>query len=76
MNLDFTDTFKTALAKDDPLHQLRDALIQLRSEGVQKAILIEALESYYGQVDDVTGDIVVDAMDFLYGWCSPHMRID
>ncbi len=74
--MDFIDTFKAALAKDDPLHQLRDALIQLRLEGVEKAILIESLESYYTQVDEPTGDIIADATDFLVGWCSPHMRID
>ena len=74
--MDFTDTFKAALAKDDPLHQLRDALIQLRSAGIEKDVLLEALHAFRGQVDETTEDILLEAMDFFYGWCSPHMRID
>ncbi len=74
--MDFTETFKTALANDDPLHQLRDALIQLRSDGIEKDVLLEVLESVRGQVDETTENTLLEAMDFLYGFCSPHMRID
>jgi hypothetical protein len=75
-NLDLTDIFKTALAKHYPLMVLREALIQLRSQGVEKDVLLAALESLRDQLDAQNEDIVLDAMDLLVGWCSSQMRID
>ncbi|MEO8606643.1 MAG: hypothetical protein ABI690_02080 [Chloroflexota bacterium] len=74
--MDYTDTFKGALAKPYPLMVLRDALIQLRSYDVEKDVLLAALESFRGQLDEQYEDIVLDAMDLLVGFCSPHMRIE
>jgi hypothetical protein len=76
MNVDFTDAFKAALVKPYPLMVLREALIQLRSQGVEKDVLLAALESFRGQLNEQNEDIVLDAMDLLVGHCSPHMRID
>jgi hypothetical protein len=74
--LDLTDIFKTALAKPYPLMVLREVLIELRSRGIKKEVLLASLEAFRGQVDDQNEDIVLDAMDLLTGHCSPHMRID
>lgn len=74
--MDFTDIFKTALAKPYPLLVLREALIQLRSQGVEKDVLLAALDSFRGQLDEQNEDIVLDAMDLVVGHCSPQMRIE
>lgn len=74
--MDLTDIFKAALTKPYPLMVLREALIELRSQGIEKEVLLASLESFRGQLDEQNEDIVLDAMDLLVGHCSPHMQID
>lgn len=73
----FKEIFDTALEEEDKLHRLRDAVIKLRSEGVDKETLISELSQYYKVADNEKNqDTAADVLDFLYGFCSPHMRID
>jgi hypothetical protein len=78
--MNFTDIFEAALATDDPLMTLHGALVQLRTQGIEKVVLLAGLEtlrqSFRDQLDEENEDLVMDAMDFLVGWCSSHMRID
>jgi hypothetical protein len=56
---------------------LRDAIVKLRSEGIDKQTLISELTKYYAETDiESDQDAAVDVLDFLTGYCSPHMRID
>ena len=73
----FKQRYDLALAQEDKLMSLRAELIKLRSEGIDKETLKSDLMLYYQQLEtEPEQDIIADAADFLYGWCSPHMRID
>ena len=75
--MDFHQQFQDALQQEDPLMALRQTIIDLRAEGFSKNQLQSELESFHSVVtNEADEDLVVDVMDFLWGFCSPHMRID
>jgi hypothetical protein len=48
----------------------------LRRDGQTKEAILARLEALLGSVSDEQEDVLLEVMDFLVGWCSPHMRID
>jgi len=67
-----------ALASENPLMALRDAAAAElhhvpRDEVV--AALEEAMLGLRAAGRDDEEDVVTNAIDFVVGWCSPHMRI-
>jgi len=62
-----------------PLDGLREELRGLLDEGWSREALLRQLESdrellrSEGRSDDE--DILLEAMDFLSGWASPHMKL-
>lgn len=48
----------------------------LRKEGRTKDDLLSALQALRADVSDEEEDIILEAMDFLTGWCSPHAKIE
>lgn len=75
--MNFKQIFDEALKQENKMLSLRDAIVRLRSEGVDKQILISELEKYYVETDvEADKDALTDVLDFLTGFCSPHMRID
>ena len=75
----YQDTFnayRTALAASDPLLALRQTVAdELRSRGRDRVLTdleeLRELLAEHGENDDV----VLDVMDFVTGWCSPHERL-
>ncbi|MEO8391660.1 MAG: hypothetical protein ABI700_01585 [Chloroflexota bacterium] len=73
----YKEIFDGALKQEDKMLSLRDAVIKLRSEGVDKETLLSELSSYRSVTEsEADEDIVLEVMDFLEGWSSSHMRID
>jgi hypothetical protein len=73
----FQRIFNEALKQENKMVSLRNAVVTLRSEGIDKQTLISELTQYYVETDiEADKDVAADILDFLYGYCSPHMRID
>jgi uncharacterized protein YktA (UPF0223 family) len=71
------EIFDGALKQEDKMLSLREAVVKLRSEGIDKETLLSELNSYRNIVkSEADEDIVLEVMDFLEGWSSSHMRID
>lgn len=76
----FTDYAEATLrAQADRLAQLRDVFTEKLSEDLDsreeilkdlEEIRIRFREAGHPEIEDV----VLEAMDFVAGWCSPHMK--
>ena len=73
---DITQTFHEILNQANAFSNLRTEMIELRVEGVSKQEIYAALESLRTQVTEAQDDIILEAMDVLVGFCSPHMLIE
>lgn len=62
--------------RSNTINEIRDAIILAIEQGTSKENLLKALEKLRETVDDTQEDTILDVMDFLTGWSSPHMRID
>ena len=61
-----------------PLDQLYQTLRQWRERGVSQADALGALEAIRAELQteaEAKDDLVTDLMDFVVGFCSPHMRL-
>jgi hypothetical protein len=72
--------FDAALASDAPLMALRSAVAdELDTRDGDKATVYQELRElremlrHDGRTADE--DVVLDVMDFVVGWCSPHMKL-
>ena len=75
-----TREYHTALASADPLNALAKVVSrELRERGMPRGALLEALEELRGELRESgpgdLEDVVLEVMDFVTGWCSPHARI-
>lgn len=74
-----TQDFYAALASEKPLESLRRAVARELEAGVPRERLIAQLEELRadlrrsGREEDE--DVVLEVMDFITGWSSPHMRL-
>ncbi|MGH3112273.1 MAG: hypothetical protein ACRDOP_02265 [Gaiellaceae bacterium] len=74
-----TQDFYAALASEKPLERLRRAVARELDAGVPRERLVAQLKDLRadlrasGREDDE--DVVLEVMDFLTGWSSPHMRL-
>lgn len=68
-----------ALRSSQPVNELRNLVLHLLSDGQTREAILELLErarQQLRQADRETDeDAVMDVMDFLVGWCSPHMKL-
>jgi hypothetical protein len=59
---------------------LRDVIVRLLEGGAERDAVQHALDDYRQELR-ISGrerdeDIVLEVLDLLTGWASPHMRID
>jgi hypothetical protein len=72
--------FVEALESSDPL-RLRDAVSALLESqyGGDRQALLSDLEAFRVELPrlgyESAEDDILDAMDFVTGWCSPHMKV-
>jgi len=68
-----------ALKSSAPVNELREVVLHLLADGQTREAVLELLErarQQLRQADRETDeDAVMDVMDFLVGWCSPHMKL-
>jgi hypothetical protein len=68
--------FKKALQENEPMWKLRDVVIALHADGIPKDDIIKSLEALRKEVNEEDEDNILDVMDLLGGFCSPHMYIE
>lgn len=77
--MDIEAQLKTALASADPLEALRQAVRNLLTQGRTREEVLARLEhvreTLPEEAQNTDKDIILEVMDFLTGWCSPHMVI-
>lgn len=73
------ERFRGALAREQPLCSLRDEVRMALAQGQDREVVLAGLERLRQALDEVgqaeQEDVVLDVMDFLVGWCSPHMKL-
>jgi hypothetical protein len=73
------EIFEQALHSEAPVLELRSLALRLSSEGYDRAAFIEKFEEVRQELRqsdrEADEDAVMDVLDFLTGWCSPHMRL-
>jgi hypothetical protein len=73
----FRQIFSEALKAENSLSKLHDELVRLRSEGIDRETLMAELEAYHDELEsEADQDLILEALDFFYGWCSRDARID
>jgi hypothetical protein len=69
------DEILAALRADDPFPAIHAVSKRLVSEGVDRQALISEMENLRAHVADGQEDALLEVMDCLAGFSSPHMRI-
>jgi hypothetical protein len=68
-----------ALKTPTPLEALRQYVRQLQTQGQTDAQILERLEQLRADLReegrDAEEDVVLEVMDFVAGWCSPHVSL-
>ena len=68
-----------ALRSERPIWRLRDVVQSLLAQGQEREAVVAELEHFrcflHAMGRDEDEDIVLEVMDFLVGWSSPHMKL-
>ena len=71
--------FEKALSALEPVAALRTLVFELSAEGFDKATILQIFEAQQQRRRsanrETDADAIMDVMDFLVGWCSPHMKL-
>lgn len=71
--------FENALASREPLWELRSVVRGLLADGHDRERVLDDLDRFRDGLRatgrDQDEDTVLDVMDFVVGWCSPHVRL-
>jgi hypothetical protein len=74
------EAIERALRSAEPVFGLRAFAGDLLAQGMSREEVLSALEAVRRRLReggrDADEDAVMDVMDFVVGWCSPHMRLD
>lgn len=72
--------FEQSLRSPQPTAQLSEAIRRLLRDKRSRSEILEELEEFRSilreEKRDSDDDVVLEVMDFLVGWASPHARID
>ncbi|HTU92205.1 MAG TPA: hypothetical protein VMF69_19135 [Gemmataceae bacterium] len=79
-NMEREDRFEKALHSVSPIDSLRALVHDLSAEGCRKPQIVALFEQLLIQLQneparEADADAVRDVLDFLMGWCSPHMKL-
>jgi hypothetical protein len=71
--------FEDALRSREPLAALRSVAMGFLSEGHEKEAILQRFENVRQALRQADRkreeDLVMEVMDQLVGWCSPHMKL-
>ena len=77
--MDLHGSLRASLSQEDQGERLRELASNLLKDGLSRDELIAQFESFRevlrreGREDEE--DVVLDTMDYMVGWCSPHMKL-
>ena len=75
----FKQRFDKALSSQAPIKALRSLVLELSAEGRDKKKILKIFEEQRKRLRlanrESAEDAVMDVMDFLVGWCSPHVKL-
>lgn len=75
-----TDALEHALLSERPVLDLRTLVQTLVQQGSSPEAVLADLESLRSRLRaggrEADEDVVLEVMDFVVGFCSPHMRIE
>ena len=73
------EVVSNALRTDDPVMHLRESVARAVAAVVAREVVEAALTAQAASLresdQDEQEDVVLDVLDFLVGWCSPHLKI-
>ena len=73
------ERIEKALRSSAPVNELRSLALNLLATGQTREAVMDLFEiarQQSRQFDrEADEDAVMDVMDFLVGWCSPHMKL-
>jgi hypothetical protein len=70
-----TDEYRAALVSDHSLDDLRRAAEHELQAGTPREQVTAKLEALRPGLSDRDEDVVLAVLDFVTGWCSPHVRL-
>jgi hypothetical protein len=79
VEMSWAEQFEQALKASDPTVELREVVGCLLAQGHERQAVAEELQRFRSLLQrsgrEEEEDIVLEVMDFLAGWCSPHMAL-
>jgi hypothetical protein len=73
------DLIEQALRSKDPVEELRSLAQRLITQGQDQPTILALFEQTRQRLRrenrEADEDAVMDVMDFITGWCSPHMKL-
>lgn len=77
--MSLSEKAERALHADNPTLALRDVAAALLREGQTHEQVLRSFEellmSFRASGRDTDEDVVLEVMDFITGYCSPHMKL-
>jgi hypothetical protein len=68
-----------ALRSTEPVNELRALVLSMMAEGQSQDAILQVFEDARQELRqagrEADEDVVTDVMEFLVGWCSPHMKL-
>lgn len=79
-NMEYDNRFEKALHSTKPVDSLRAFVLELATAGVRKPQIVKFFEQHLIRLQteparEADADALRDVLDFLVGWCSPHMKL-
>jgi hypothetical protein len=76
--VDVQESLEQALRSSEPVSELRALAVRLFAEGqTNEAVLAfeAARQRLWEEQREADEEAVMEGMDFLVGWCAPHMKL-
>jgi hypothetical protein len=70
----FADALAQALKASEPLTALRTLAAAELAKGTQREVLVDWFEAARARFPEQE-DVLLEVLDFVVGWCSPHMKL-
>ena len=76
INSEFMFLFSSEALRNTDILSLRESLIQFRDKGMGKSSMIKNMEELRSVCQsEADEDVLMELMDFVVGFCSPHLSI-
>jgi hypothetical protein len=66
---------KDSGTREETICALRNLLSRALKDGEKREAILTEMEDLRKSVSDEREDILLEVMDFLVGWCSPHAKL-